>query len=506
MLGTYWHVPALLLGILGLAFLVNRFAPDKRKRVRRCVILFAFVLVLLGGAEVFRHDPAWKLRFGVASDIVEAFLVINLVATTIFDLVLPKTKVRLASIASDLTVGVAYVVTAISILAAAGMNPASVVATSAIVSGVFLFSIQTTLGSVLGGVAIQLDGSVHVGDWVQLENGKQGKVREIRWRHTVLETRDWSTIIVPNASLLTQNITILGRRGGENVPQRMWVYFNVDFRFPPSRVVEVVTEALLASPIERVASDPKPNVICMDIARDGKDSFGLYAVRYWLTDLAVDDPTSSAVRTRIFAALRRAQIPLARPTLSVFVDPDDETDVKEREARHRERRLRLVERMDLFKPLTIEEKAELAEHLTFTPFTAGEVMTRQGAVAHWLYLVATGRAEVRARIKATSEVRTVATIDAPDFFGEMGLMTGEPRQADVVALTDVECLRLDKAGFEAIIMKRPELATEMSKKLAHRRVELEAVRDNLDAAAKAAREKNEQERILGRIQDFFGLR
>jgi hypothetical protein len=55
-------------------------------------------------------------------------------------------------------------------------------------------------------------------------------------------------------------------------------------------------------------------------------------------------------------------------------------------------------------------------------------------------------------------------------------------------------------------MRRPELATEMSKKLAHRRVELEAVRDNLDAAAKEERERSEQARILGRIQDFFGLR
>ncbi len=505
MLAAYWHVPALVVGVIALAFFVNRFAPEKRNRVRRCVILLAFTLVLLGAQELLKGNEAWRLRLFVGSEIVEAFLVINLAATTFFDLVLPKTRVRLASIASDLTVGAAYIVTTVGILASAGLNPASVVATSAIVSGVFLFSIQTTLGSVLGGVAIQLDGSVQVGDWIQLENGRQGRVREIRWRHTVVETRDWSTIIVPNGSLLTQNIMILGRRGGKNVPQRMWVHFNVDFRYAPSRVIEVVTKALHGSPIERVADDPKPNVVCLDIARDGKDSFGLYAVRYWLTDLAVDDPTSSAVRARIYAALRRAGIPLARPTLSVFVDPDDEADVKEREARHRERRLRLVDGMDLFKPLTPEEKRELAEHLRFAPFTAGEVMTRQGSVAHWLYLVAAGKAEIRTRV-GDKPPKTVATIEAPDFFGEMGLMTGEPRQADVVAMTEVECLRLDKAGFESVIMRRPELATEMSKKLAHRRVELEAVRDNLDAAAKEERERSEQARILGRIQDFFGLR
>ena len=93
----------------------------------------------------------------------------------------------------------------------------------------------------------------------------------------------------------------------------MWVYFNVDFRYAPSHVIDVVRDALRAAPIEGVADDPKPNVICYDFAKDGRDSFGYYAVRYWLTDLANDDPTSSRVRTRIYTALRRAGIPLARP-------------------------------------------------------------------------------------------------------------------------------------------------------------------------------------------------
>jgi CRP-like cAMP-binding protein len=84
-------------------------------------------------------------------------------------------------------------------------------------------------------------------------------------------------------------------------------------------------------------------------------------------------------------------------------------------------------------------------------------------------------------------------------------MTGEPRFADVVAKTDVDCFRLDKSGFEEIILKRPEIAKEMSVRLAERRVGLIAIRDGLDAEARAAREKKEQEHILGRIQDFFGL-
>jgi len=46
-----------------------------------------------------------------------------------------------------------------------------------------------------------------------------------------------------------------------------------------------------------------------------KESYASYAVRYWLTDLAVDDPTNSIVRTRIYFALRRAGIPLSIPPI-----------------------------------------------------------------------------------------------------------------------------------------------------------------------------------------------
>jgi CRP-like cAMP-binding protein len=84
-------------------------------------------------------------------------------------------------------------------------------------------------------------------------------------------------------------------------------------------------------------------------------------------------------------------------------------------------------------------------------------------------------------------------------------MTGEPRSADVVALTDVECYRLDKPGVQKVLTERPEAADEFSKTLAVRRVELASVLEGLDAEARKSRMETEQTRILDRIQDFFGL-
>jgi len=101
--------------------------------------------------------------------------------------------------------------------------------------------------------------------------------------------------------------------------------------------------------------------------------------------------------------------------------------------------------------------------------------------------------------------KAVAVLEGPTFFGEMGLMTGELRTADVVALTDVECYRLDKAGLQRVLEERPEAAEQFSKTLAKRRVELLAAAGGLDDEARKAKLASEENRILEKIQEFFGL-
>ncbi len=502
-----WSVFAIAAALVVVAYLVNRWSADRRKYIRNTVILFG-LFVLATGIEWLLQATSgqlrWTSRFSFIVGMLEAFTIVSLVGLFVFDVLLRVLRVRLASIVSDIAVGLAYIVTAIGVAHEAGWNPSSVIATSAIVSGVLAISLQATLGNILGGVALQLDGSIHVGDWVQLESGKQGRVKEIRWRHTVVETRDWSTIIVPNASLLASNITILGKREGQPIQYRMWVNFHVDFRFAPQRVIQVVEASLQSAPLANVAADPKPSCVCLDFAREGRDSFALYAVRYHLTDLANDDPASSAVRTRVYAALKRADIPLARPVRTIFMTHEDEDYAQRRDERLKEQRAQLVCEMELFRGLTDDERNLLAERIVYAPFTAGELVTRQGAVAHWLYILTSGSVEIRTRL-GDGPARVIARLDAPSFFGEMGLMTGEPRVADVVAATDIECYRLDKESFEKIVHERPEIAEEMSKMLARRRVELLSAREGIAEADKQARESLEQERILEKIRDFFGL-
>jgi CRP-like cAMP-binding protein/small-conductance mechanosensitive channel len=494
-------------GLVLIAYLVNRFAPKKKRRIGRIVIIFGLAFFTALAAAILHvtsgETPFWH-AFHVGADLFQAFTIINLGALAFFDLALPAVGIELLALTTDILVGVAYIVATILVLIQAKLNPSGVIGASAVVSAVLAISLQSTLGNILGGLALQVEGSIHVGDWLQLDNGKQGKVKDIRWRHTAIETRDWDLIIVPNATLLAQSFIVLGKRADQPLQHRMWVYFNVDFRYPPSTVISAVNDALQSAPIPNVAAEPKAHCICYDFAKDTRDSFAYYAVRYWLTDLAVDDPTNSAVRVRIYTALRRCAIPLARPASTVFFSPNEDDADQVAVERRRMRRSAAVESMDLFVGLTDTERHFLADHLRYAPFAAGETMTRQGAAAHWLYIVTSGRAEVRKHTE-TGETATVAAINAPGFFGEMSLMTGEPRSADVVAVTDVECYRLDKEGFQKIIVARPKIAEEMSTTLATRRVELSTVSLGLDAEAKKARVATEQQRILARIQQFFGL-
>jgi hypothetical protein len=100
----------------------------------------------------------------------------------------------------------------------------------------------------------------------------------------------------------------------------------------------------------------------------------------------------------------------------------------------------------------------------------------------------------------------VASLGPGDYFGEMGMMTGQPRSSSVIAKTDVKCYRLGKEAFQAILHRRPELVEDLSQTLARRRVELDAVRDEASEEALRERLQKTQGVVLRRIREFFALR
>src|SRR3954470_5722200 len=214
-----WTIGILLLVLVALAASIGRFAPKKRRRIRRATILLMLYVTTFVVAAFLQviHAEGWSRRVWFLADLFEVLIVIDLVAILLFDLLLLAFKIEVANIVHDIALGAAYILAFIGILHRSGVHLSGIIATSAVVTVVLGLSLQATLGNVNGGIALQLDDSIHVGDWVQLPSGQQGKVTAIRWRHTVVETRNWDTIVVPNASLLNDNIMILGARQDQPV-------------------------------------------------------------------------------------------------------------------------------------------------------------------------------------------------------------------------------------------------------------------------------------------------
>ena len=89
----------------------------------------------------------------------------------------------------------------------------------------------------------------------------------------------------------------------------------------------------------------------------------------------------------------------------------------------------------------------------------------------------------------------------------MSLLTGEMRErANAIALSRVDCYKLDKTGLEGVMARRPELAEDISVVHAHRQMELAAVRERLDLETARLKESENQLQLLARIRRFFGIK
>ncbi|MCU0680991.1 MAG: mechanosensitive ion channel family protein [Polyangiaceae bacterium] len=497
---------ALFAALVVAGLLVGRFAPAKRRRMLGGFVLFGVSFALACASAVLSAAglALWADRVHAFAELFRIFTVISVVARLGFELGLPRLSVELPKIAEDVALGLVYALACLGLFHRLGVNFSGIVATSAVVTAVIGLSLQPTLGNLVGGVALQMDGSVQIGCWVRLENKLEGRVREIRWRHTLLETRDGDTLIVPNAALLGQQILVMGFRDDGSYPHRMTLSFDVDFDQSPEHVTQAVSNALCAGPIPGVAASPAPECVCLGFGHDGHGGLARYAVRYWLVDLARDAPTSSVIYARVHAALERAGIPLGVPRQSQYLTKQNEHWEERRAASETSRRVALLDDLELFKTMTAAELSQLAPRLRKAPFSAGEVISKQGAQAHWLYILTAGTVEVRVRTSDDVD-KVVTTLHAPAFFGEMSLMTGEPRAATVVASTQVECFRLAPEDFVGLIVARPDMARGISEVLARRRVELEAVRDDLDEGGRHSLESVERGRIFQAIRGFFGL-
>jgi putative ABC transport system ATP-binding protein len=101
--------------------------------------------------------------------------------------------------------------------------------------------------------------------------------------------------------------------------------------------------------------------------------------------------------------------------------------------------------VDAFKELTPVQLTDVAEKTTKRRFVAGDVIIREGDPGDDFFLISDGNVDV---IRSDHEI---ATLGQGDFFGEAALISGEPRNATVVARTDLETYALGKSDFRSAV-------------------------------------------------------
>jgi small-conductance mechanosensitive channel/CRP-like cAMP-binding protein len=356
-------------------------------------------------------------------------------------------------------------------------------ATGGVLAVVLGLALQETLGNLFAGIALHLEDSFEVGDVVRSAD-HIGVVERTRWRATRIRTPANNVVIIPNSQLARTSLEVFPR----NNLNGQVISIGIDYHVPPSSVIQVLTQA--ASHIEGVARE----MPCFARVASFGDSSVVYELKYYMRDYSARDRINADIRKAIWYALRRNNISTPFPIRAYQPYTPPKTD--HTAVPHDEIVARLHD-VDILSPLSAQGREQIAGGARIHSYSKGETILRAGAAGDSMFVVHDGTVSVRIPDDSPSGWSEVTQLMEGSVFGEMALLTGEPRTADVVAGTDVIAIEIAKDALAPVLQSHPELAAVISAKVAERRDRLESIR--------AGSPEEAQGTILSRIRAYFGL-
>ena len=128
----------------------------------------------------------------------------------------------------------------------------------------------------------------------------------------------------------------------------------------------------------------------------------------------------------------------------------------------RDRRTELLAAAPLLATVDAAGLQRIADRTVEVAFTDGHVIARQGEVGTGFFLIASGGARV------VRDGTTIATLGPGDFFGELSVLDGRPRVAQVIADGETTCLALATWDIEAVVNEQPSVGLALARGLAER--------------------------------------
>jgi len=359
---------------------------------------------------------------------------------------------------------------------------------STIVGIVVGLALQDTLGNLFAGIAMQADQPFQVGDVISIQNRGMGVVEGVSWRGVKIRTFQNKLLIISNSVLGKETIEVAPR---DNLNARV-VFFNTAYSYSPSRTSNVVREALRFT--DNISRKRHPVVRIRNFGDSSID----WEVKYWIEDYTRHADTDALVRERIWYAFQREKIEFAFPTRTlVNQEAPPETPLEEKVTR---RSVQLA-RIPVFAPLSEAEIERLASSSKSRVYAAGESIVEQGAEGTSMFVIARGSVNVVIRRGQRTEV--INSLGEDDFFGEMSLLTGQPRSATVVATSETEVLQIGKRALKPILENNEALVLAVSDRIQER---LKKLSENEIVEGETPTEDQKSAGMIGSIRKFFGLK
>ena len=458
-------------------------------------VLLAFLVLggvaLLSALGIPTIDVRQNRNYGaLAVGIAWALVVTRLIDYLLFDVAFRLRRraaapALLRQLVGLLVLGVC--VAALFKLILPGVSLGAVLTTSAIITAVIGLALQDTLGNLFAGLALHLEKTVQVGDMIRYGE-TYGTVEELSWRAIKLRTVEGNLLLLPNSVAGREKLEIYPRPGG---PIARILTVGLEYDASPERAREVLRGA--AAGVAGLAAQPQPVAYVKSF-----DAYAVtYELRYWLEDYARYLEVDSEVHERVWYALSRAGLPIAYPVIRQHQYRAPSLEIPDR----RPAITTAIEGAALFARLPPDQRQRLVDNSRERRYAPGETIVREGERSSSMFLIETGRVAVSIH-GATGANRDLTVLDAGAAFGEISLLTGEPRTATVRAVSETTLVEIEKGSLAPILREYPQLVQELEATMEERR---RHAAGEFDASRGDQGRTEEPLPLAERIARFFGL-
>ena len=360
------------------------------------------------------------------------------------------------------------------------------------------FGIQGLINDLFSSLAIQLDPPFKVGDFINVHHryleseGLIGKVEETNWRTTRMWTTGRNYIIVPNSYITTQILT------NYSMPKslsRFEMNYTLDFAIPSDRAIRIFNAALLDSVgAKGPVASPRPTTILTGINSDG----AVYKLKYFLEPAEVSPPKArNTINANVIYHLANAGMSPSYDKQDIFLG---RMPKRQKSWDNEKDRMDLLSNIDLFKDFSGELLGNITNSFHLRELKPEEVLFNQGDDGESLFVLVEGLLEVSLQVEG--EKRHLTFLRPGSFLGEMALLTGEKRSANVTSSTESLVGELTKESIMSLATENPEVLNKMTAVVAKRRLKNEEMWATSAKSHDEAVQK-EEKNLMARVTNFF---